>query len=49
MWGKIFQIFLDPDKKDLDGLIDEVLALDSAKSYLREQVTIGSKAVEDTR
>ena len=36
MWGKLFQIFLDPDKKslgplkDLDGLIDEVLALDSA-------------------
>ena len=27
--------------KDLDGLIDEVLALDSAKSYLRKQVTIG--------
>ena len=26
---------------DLDGLIDEVLALDSAKSYLRKQVTIG--------
>ena len=35
MWGKLFQMFLDPDKKslgplkDLDGLIDEVLALDS--------------------
>ena len=27
--------------KDLDGLIDEVLALDSAKSYLWKQVTIG--------
>ena len=27
--------------KDLDGLIDEVLALDSTKSYLRKQVTIG--------
>ena len=26
--------------KDLDGLIDEVLALDSAKSYLRKQVKI---------
>ena len=26
--------------KDLVGLIDEVLALDSAKSYLRKQVTI---------
>ena len=27
-----------------DGLIDEVLALDSAKSYLRKQVTIGRTA-----
>ena len=27
--------------KDLDGLIDEVLALDSAKSYLKKQVEIG--------
>ena len=26
--------------KDLDGLIDEVIALDSAKSYLRKQVII---------
>ena len=34
-------IFLNPDKKLENGLIDEVLALDSAKSYLRKQVTIG--------
>ena len=33
--------------KDLDGLIDEVLALDSAKSYLRKQVTIGRTATGD--
>ena len=33
---------------DLDGLIDEVLALDSAfKSYLRKQVTIGRKVTGD--
>ena len=32
--------------KDLDGLID-VLALDSAKSYLRKQVTIGRTATGD--
>jgi uncharacterized OsmC-like protein len=32
-------MFLGP-LKDLDVLIDEVLALDSAKSYLRKQVTI---------
>ena len=33
--------------KDLDGIIDEVLALDSAKSYLRKQVTIGRTATGD--
>ena len=33
--------------KGLDGLIDEVLALDSAKSYLRKQVTIGRTATRD--
>ena len=33
--------------KDLDGLIDEVLALDSAKSYLRKQVTIGRTVTGD--
>ena len=33
--------------KDLDGLIDEVLALDSAKSYLRKQVTIVRTATGD--
>ena len=33
--------------KDLDGQIDEVLALDSAKSYLRKQVTIGRTATGD--
>ena len=53
MWGKLFQIFLDPDKKslgplkDLDGLIDEVLALDYAKSYLRMQFEIGRTATGD--
>ena len=48
-------VFQNPDKKlkfflclkDLDGLIDEVLALDSAKSYLRKQVTIGRTATGD--
>ena len=45
--------YLDPENfnlgplKDLDGLIDEVLALDSAKSYLRKQVTIGRTATGD--
>ena len=33
--------------KDLDGLIDEVLALASAKSYLRKQATIGRTAAGD--
>ena len=33
--------------KDLDGLIDEVLVLESAKSYLRKQVTIGRTATGD--
>ena len=33
--------------KDLDGLIDEVLALDSAKSYLRKQVEIGRTTTGD--
>ena len=33
--------------KDLDGLIDEVLALDSAKSYLRKQVKIGRTSTGD--
>ena len=33
--------------KDLDGLIDEILALDSAKSYLRKQVTIGRTVTGD--
>ena len=33
--------------KDLDGLIDEVLALDSAKSYLRKQFEIGRTATGD--
>ena len=33
--------------KDLDGLIGEVLALDSTKSYLRKQVTIGRTATGD--
>ena len=33
--------------KDLDGLIDEVLALDSAKSYLRKQVEIGRTTTRD--
>ena len=57
MWGKLFQIFLDPDKKnfnfnlgplkDLDDLIDEVLARDSAKSYLRKQVEIGKTTTGD--
>ena len=48
-------VFQNPDKKlkfflcskYLDDLIDEVLALDSAKSYLRKQVTIGRTATED--
>ena len=31
-----------------DGLIDEVLALDSAKSYLRKQVEIGRTTKGDT-
>ena len=35
--------------KDLDGLIDEVLSLDSAKSYLRKQVTIGRTATGDLK
>ena len=30
-----------------DGLIDEVLALDSAKSYLRKQVEIGRTTTGD--
>ena len=53
MWGKLFKKFLDPDKKklgplkDLDGLIDEVLALDYAKSYLRMQFEIGRTATGD--
>ena len=47
MWGKFFQIFLDPDKKDLDGLIDEVLTPHSAKSYLRKQVEIGRTTTGD--
>ena len=33
--------------KDLNGLIDEVLALDSAKSYLRKQVEIGRTTTGD--
>ena len=33
--------------KDLDGRIDEVLALDSAKSYFQNQVTIGRTATGD--
>ena len=33
--------------KDLDGFIDEVLALDSAKFYLRKQVTIGRTGTGD--
>ena len=33
--------------KDLDDLIDEVLALDSAKSYLRKQVEIGRTTTGD--
>ena len=33
--------------KDLDGLIDEVLALDYAKSYLRMQFEIGRTATGD--
>ena len=33
--------------KDLDGLIDEVLAIDSAKSYLKKQVTIGRTVTGD--
>jgi hypothetical protein len=33
--------------KDLDGLIDKVLALDSAKSYLRKPVTIGRTVTGD--
>ena len=48
-------VFQNPDKKlkkflclkDLDGLIDEVLALDSAKSYLRKQVEIGRTTTGD--
>ena len=32
--------------KDLDGLIDEVLALDSAKSYLRKQVKLEEQSQE---
>ena len=33
--------------EDLDGLIDEILALDSSKSYLREQVRIGRTETRD--
>ena len=33
--------------KDLDGLIDEILALDSSKSYLRKQVEIGRTTTGD--
>ncbi len=39
-------MFLGP-LKDLDALIDEVLALDSTKSYLRKQVTIGRTTTGD--
>jgi hypothetical protein len=35
--------------KDLDGLIDEVLALDSAKSYLKNQVEIGRTTTRDLK
>ena len=37
---KNFNFNLGP-LKDLDDLVDEVLALDSVKSYLRKQVEIG--------
>ena len=32
--------------KDLDGLIDEVLAIDSAKSYLRKQIKLEKQLQE---
>ena len=33
--------------KDLDGLIEKVLALNSAKFYLRKQVTLGRRVTGD--
>ena len=44
--GLVLNFNLGP-LKDLDGLIDEVLALDSAKSYLRKQVEIGRTTTGD--
>ena len=42
------EIFYLGPLKDLEGFIDrEVLALDSAKSYLRKQVTIGRTVTGD--
>ena len=35
--------------KDLDSLIDEVLGLDSVKSYLRNQVAIGRAVTGDLK
>ena len=51
MRGKLCQrqriYFLNPDKKLKNSLIDEILVLDSAKSYLRKQVTIGRTVTGD--
>ena len=53
-WGEAFAkdrkyIFLNPDKMLKNGLIDEALALDSAKSYLRKPITIGRTVTGEIR